>query len=191
LPAYAEMSGEFVICRSSLRAWLFFAKRALRVEVADAAALAPGSRVEHRVDQSGLAAVHRRVHRALELIRARHVGADAAESVYHLVVARALDEDGRRGVGAAGRVHVGTAIDAVVVEDDNADRQLVPADGLDLHAGKPEGAVAFDREHRLAGLDRRGDRISHADTHDAPSANIDALARLVHIDDAAREIERV
>jgi hypothetical protein len=38
---------------------------------------------------------------------------------------------------------------------------------------------------------RGGDRIAHADTHDAPGADVDALARLIHVDDAAREIERV
>src|SRR5215467_4423171 len=40
---------------------LFLAKHALRVEVADAAALAAGRRVDHRVDESGLARIHRLV----------------------------------------------------------------------------------------------------------------------------------
>ncbi len=56
---------------------------------------------------------------------------------------------------------------------------------------KPKARVAFDREHRLAGLDRGRDGIAHADAHDAPGADIDALARLIHVDDAAREVERV
>src|SRR3984893_7585231 len=41
---------------------LFLAKHALRVEVADAAALAAGCRIDHRVDQGRLAAVHGLVH---------------------------------------------------------------------------------------------------------------------------------
>ena len=127
---------------------------------------------------------------ALELVRRRRIDADAAERLHHLVVARALDEHGRRRV-RADLVDVGAAIDAVVVEDDDADRQLVPADRLDLHAGEAERAVAFDRQHRLAGLDGRADAIAHADAHDAPGADVDALARLIHVDDAAREIERV
>src|SRR5258708_3421744 len=44
---------------------------------------------------------------------------------------------------------------------------------------------------RVAGLDRSGDRKAHADAHDAPGADVQALARLVHVDDAAREIERI
>ncbi len=76
--------------------------------------------------------------------------ADAAERLHHLVVARALHEDRRRRIGAR-RIDVGAAIDAVIVEDDDADRQVVPADRLDLHAGEAESAVALDREHRVAG----------------------------------------
>src|SRR6185437_16454345 len=83
------------------------------------------------------------------------------------------------------------AIDAIVIEHHNADRQLVPTDRLHLHAGKAERAVALDREHRLAGLDRRGDCEAHADTHYTPGADIEALARLVHVNDAARLVERV
>ena len=181
--------------RRRASAWLsesldFLLQHALRIEVADAAALAAGGRVDHRVDQRRLAGIHRLVDGALQLVGRGRVDADAAEGLHHLVVARALDEHGRRRIRAS-RIDVGAAIDAVVVEDDDADRQLVAADGLDLHAGEAEGAVAFDREHRLAGLDRGGDRIAHADAHDAPGADVEALARLVHVDDAAREIERV
>src|SRR5205085_11511446 len=81
--------------------------------------------------------------------------------------------------------------DAVVVHHHHADRQVVAADGFDFHAGEPEGAVALHRDHRLPGGDRRGDAIAHADAHDAPRADVDALSRLVHVDDAAREVERV
>src|SRR5213075_2089719 len=86
---------------------------------------------------------------------------------------------------------VSAAIDAVIIEDHDADRELVAADRLDLHAGEAERRVAFDGEHRLAGLNRRSDCITHTDAHDAPSADVDALARLIDVDDAAREIERV
>ena len=48
----------------------FFLQRALRIEVADAAALAAGGRIDHRVDQRRLAGIHRRVDGALELVRA-------------------------------------------------------------------------------------------------------------------------
>src|SRR4029079_6073278 len=74
---------------------------------------------------------------------------------------------------------------------DDRDRQLVTADRFDLHAGGAEGAIAFDREHGLAGFDRGRDRIALADTHDAPGADVETLPRLVHIDDAAGKIERV
>src|SRR5712671_4421134 len=52
---------------------LFLAKHALRVEVADAAALRAGCRVDHRVDQCRLAGIHGLVHGAFELVRRRRV----------------------------------------------------------------------------------------------------------------------
>src|SRR5580704_14066545 len=129
---------------------LFLAKHALRIEIADAAALAAGGRVDHRVDEGRLAGVHRRVHGALELVRRRRVDADAAESFHHLVVARTLDEDGGGDVRSSGGIDVGSAVDAVIVEDDNAHRKVIPADRFHFHAGKAEGAVALHGEHGLA-----------------------------------------
>src|SRR6185312_16582223 len=160
---------------------------ALRVQIADAARLAAGGRIEHRVDQRWLAGIHRLADRAAQLVRRGGVDADAAESLDHLVVARALDEHGGRRI-VARIVDVGAAIDAVIVEDDDADRQLIAADRLDLHAGEAEGRVAFHAQHRLAGLDRGGDGVAHADAHDAPGADVDALARLVDVDDAPGEV---
>src|SRR6201999_4361436 len=116
--------------------------------------------------------------------------ADAADGFDLLVVARALHEY-RGGRIRTRRVDVGAAIDAVIVEDDDADRKVVAADRLYLHAGETKRAVAFDREHRLAGLDRCGDRIAHADAHHAPGADVEALAWLMHVDDTAGEVERV
>src|ERR1700686_1329178 len=43
------------------KTFLFLAKHALRVEVADTAALAARSRVDHRVDEGGFGRVHGRV----------------------------------------------------------------------------------------------------------------------------------
>src|SRR5205085_5080863 len=88
-------------------------------------------------------------------------------------------------------VDVGAAIDAVIVQDDDADRELVAADRLDLHAAEAEGAITLDREHLVAGLDGGRDGGTHADAHYAPGADIEALARLVHVDDTAGEIERI
>src|SRR5207253_3825759 len=186
-----EGEGLQVFPRFHLPAPLFLTNLALRVEIADAAAFAAGRRVDYRVDECRLAGVHGLVHGALEFVRRRRIDANAAECLHHLVIARAFDEYGWRNVRTARRIDVGSAIDAVVVEDDDADRQVVPADRLHFHAGKAEGAVAFDREYRFAGLDRGRDGEAHADAHDPPGADVQALARLVHVDDAAREIERV
>src|SRR5579883_557674 len=169
---------------------LLFLQLGLRVEIADAAALAAGGRIDHCVDQRGLAGIHGGVDGAFQLVGRRGVDAGAAERLHHLVVARALHEH-RGGRVVAGLVGVGAAIDAVVVEHDDADREVVPADRLDLHAGEAERAVALDREHRMAGLDRGGDRLAHADAHHAPGADVQALARLVHVDHAARQVERI
>src|SRR6202040_3922768 len=156
---------------------LFRSYHALRVEIADAAALGAGRRIDHRVDQGRLAGIHRLVDRAGKLVGGRP--ADAAERLDHLLVTRVLDEGGRRRVRAAGGIDAHAAVDAVVVEDDGADRQAVATDRLDLHPGEAERAVAFHGEHRLAGLDRGADREAHADAHDAPGADVEALARLI------------
>src|SRR3954454_3444500 len=74
---------QFLCC--SLR-WLL-ADRALRVEVADAAALAARCRIDHRVDEGGLAGIHGVVDGTLQLVWRRHIDADAAERLHHLVVA--------------------------------------------------------------------------------------------------------
>src|SRR5436309_3358240 len=87
---------------------LFLFQFALRIEVADPAALAAGRRVQHRIDQGWLARVHGSVDGAPEFIRGRRIDADAAERLHHLVVARALDEHGGGGVGADA-VDVGAA----------------------------------------------------------------------------------
>src|SRR5881392_839056 len=133
-------------CRSPI----FFANYALRVEVTDPAAFGTRRGVDHRVDERRLARVHGLIDRTLQLVGARRIDADAAERFHHFVVARVLDENGWRNVDAPGRIDVGAAINAVVVEDNDADRQVVTADRLDLHAGEAKGAVAFNGEHRFA-----------------------------------------
>src|SRR5260370_1189528 len=54
-----------------------------------------------------------------------------------------------------------------------------------------ERGVAFNRKHWFAGLYRGANGEAHADAHDAPGADVEPFARLIHVDDAAREIERV
>src|SRR5258708_40033585 len=120
---------------------LLLAQLALRIEVADAAALAAGRRIDHRVDQGGLARIHRGIHRALELVGRRGVDARAAESLHHLVVARAFHENRRRGIRTAAGVLVGASIDAVVVEDTDADRQGAAAVRLRPPAPTARGAA--------------------------------------------------
>src|ERR1700691_3083098 len=62
----------------SLRS-LFLANHALRVELADIAALAAGGRIDHRVDERRPAGVHGLVHGTAELVGRRHADANAAE----------------------------------------------------------------------------------------------------------------
>src|ERR1044072_6093654 len=164
--------------RASASAASLLLQLALRVEIADAAALAAGGRIERRIDQRGLSAVHRGVDGAFEFVWARRIDADAAEGLHHLVVARALHKHGRRRV-IAHRVDVGAAVDAVIVEDDDADRQLVAADRLDIHAGKAECRVALDAEHRLAGLDGGGDGVDWKSTRLTSVTLIFSVCRLL------------
>src|SRR5487761_2150076 len=178
-------SSAFILRSSLLR------QGAFRVEIADVATLAARRRIDRRVDQRGLAGVHGRVDGALQLVRRGRIDANPAEPLDHPVVAGTLDERGGGGVGAAARIDTIAAIDAVVVEHHDADRQVVAADRLHLHAGEAKRAVALDGEDRLAGLDRSGDGEPHADAHHAPGADIQALARLIHVDHAAGLVERV
>src|ERR1700722_8385480 len=83
-----------------LCSWLL-RERAFWVEIADVAALAARRRVDHRVDQRGLAGVHRRIDGALQFVRRGRIDTNPAEPFDHLVVTGALDERGRGRVGAA------------------------------------------------------------------------------------------
>src|SRR5438876_6028157 len=102
---------------------LVLAKSALRVEVADTAALAARSRVDHRVDQGGFARIDGRFDGPLQLVGCFRLNADATKRFDDLVIARAFDEDGRRRIRSASRIEVGSAVDATIVEDDDANRQ--------------------------------------------------------------------
>src|SRR5262249_32190515 len=126
-------------CGADAAAGLLLAQHTLRIEVADAAALASGCGVDDCVDQCRLAGIQGRVDGALEFIGCRNVNAHATEGFHHLVVTRALDEHRRRRVRATCSVHVGSAIDAIVVEDDDADGQAVAADRFHFHAGETKG----------------------------------------------------
>src|SRR5204862_4519388 len=64
-------AGFFLAISLSSKLGLFLAKHALRIEVADASALAAGRRVDHRIDEGGLAAIHGLVHGALQLVGCR------------------------------------------------------------------------------------------------------------------------
>src|ERR1700677_3280488 len=158
---------------------------ALGIEIADIAALAARRRVDHRVDERWFSGVHGRVDGALQVVRRGDIDANSAKPLDHPVVAGSRNEHGRRRIGTAAQVHAIAAIDAVVVEHDDADRQVVAADSLHLHTGEAERAVALDGEHRFSGLHSRGDRIAHADAHYAPGADIQALPWLIHVDHAA------
>src|SRR5712664_68978 len=137
IPLSASMFDLFLFC-------------ALRVQARDATAFGPGGFIDHGIDERGLARADGFLHCLAQLGRRRGVHAHATEGLHQLVIACALDEHGGCHIGAAGRIDVRTAVDAVVVEDDHADRQVVAAEGLDFHAGEAEGAVALDRDHRLA-----------------------------------------
>src|SRR5271166_733616 len=82
-------------------------------------------------------------------------------------------------------------INPAIVEHHDHDRQLVPANRLDLHSAEAEGAVAFDGDDRLAAHSRRGNGVSHADAHHAPRPDVKTLARLKHVDDVSSEVESI
>src|SRR5690349_19214251 len=97
--------------RTSLSASMLTSKNLLllraRIQARDATALGARGLVDHGVDERGPARADGFLHRPAQLGRGRGVRAHAAEGLHQLVVARALDEHGRRHVRAAGRVDVG------------------------------------------------------------------------------------
>src|ERR1700694_3742401 len=135
---------------ASISALPLFLFPALRIQARDATAFGAGGFIDHGIDERGLARADGFFHCLAQLGRGRGVHAHATEGLHQLVIACALDEHGGCHIGAAGRIDVRAAVNAVVVEDDHADRQVVAADGLDFHAGEAEGAVALDRDHLLA-----------------------------------------
>src|SRR5262245_47721067 len=78
------------LAHPTVRTPLFLPQRALRVEVADAARLATGAGIDHRIDECGLTRIHRRVDGPPELVGACYIDAGAAERLHHLVVTGAL-----------------------------------------------------------------------------------------------------
>src|ERR1019366_8364446 len=111
-----------------------------------------------------------------EALRIGHMIARAAESLDEFVIARSPHENSWRWIGAPATVEVVAPVDAAVVEDDSDDRERIAANGLDLHAAEPEGAIAFDGDHGLSARHCCADGITHTDTHHTPGAGVETFA---------------
>src|SRR5208283_1149365 len=108
------------------------------------AALRPRIRIDCAIDQGRFPRSQGIGESLREPLRIEGVVTDAAKSFNQLFVLRLLHQDGRSGVGATSAVNVVAAIDSTVVEDDGDDRQVIAANGFDLHSAEAKGAVAFD-----------------------------------------------
>src|SRR5260370_17355606 len=75
-----------------LKVCLLLLQNALRVEVADAAALGARRGIDHRVDQRRLAGIHRFVHAPLEFVRPGPLDPSAAHAFHHPSVPPPLDK---------------------------------------------------------------------------------------------------
>src|SRR3989441_7122474 len=164
---------------------------ALRVEIADVAALRPRCRIDRAIDQGRFPRSQRIGESLREPLRIDGIVADAAKGFDQLFVARLLHQDGRAGVGATAAVDIVAAIDSAVVEDNGDDREAIAANGFDLHSVEAEGAVTFDGHDRIAADDRRADCVAHADAHHPPGPAIKAFARHAHVDNVAGDVQRV
>src|ERR1700733_1880416 len=154
-------------------------------------ALGPGSRINDAVDNCRLSRCESIGESLGKALRIGYVMACAAESLDEFVIARGLHEDHRCRIYSSATVHVIAAVDTAVVEDDDDNRKRIAANGLDLHAAETECAIALDGNDRFAARHGRADGIAHTDTHHAPGSTVEALARLVHVDNVAANIERV
>src|SRR5690606_3771615 len=113
--------------RAFISSSLFLFQHALRIEVANTAAFAACRRVDDCVDERRLARIQSRIYRTLQLIGRCCVDSNAAEGLHHFVVAGVFYENSDSRIGTAGRIDLNPAINAVVVEDDDADGEIVPA----------------------------------------------------------------
>src|SRR5258707_11419304 len=91
---------------------------ALRVEIADVAALRSRFRVDRTINQGGFPRGQGIGESLRQPLRIEGVVTEAAKGFDQLFVARLLHQDGRRGVGATAAVDIVAAIDSAVVEDD-------------------------------------------------------------------------
>src|SRR5258708_28705862 len=64
------------------------------------------------------------------------------------------------------------------------------ANGLNPHAAKTEGTIAFNGDDRFTCGHSSADGIPHTDAHHAPRSRVESLPRFVHIDHVASKIER-
>src|SRR2546426_10331393 len=119
---------------SSLLLW----NTALRVEIADMAALRPRGRIDRAIDQGRFPRSERLGERLREPLRFGGIVTDTAEGFAPLFVPGFFHQGRGHGVGATTAVDSVAAIDSAVVEEDVADRQRLAADGVDPHAAEAE-----------------------------------------------------
>src|SRR5438132_8105166 len=169
-------------CRSLRRC-----EDALGVEVFDVPALRARGRIDDTVDQGGPPGGECSVQRFREAGSVFGKITNPSKRFDHLVVASVRNEASRRRLSA----RLIAAVNPVVVDNQGHDWEPVSADRLELHSAESEGAVTYDGHDPSTGHSGRGDGISHADAHHTPCTAIEALARLIHVDDVASEIESI
>ena len=119
------------------------------------------------------------------------VQSHTAKGLHHEVIACAFDKDRGRNIGASALIDIHAAINAVIIEDHHANRQVVATNGLDLHATEAKGTVALNGEHGFLGGDGRGNGKAHTDSHDAPRSHIQAFSGLIHVDNTSGKVQCV
>ena len=85
-------------------------------------------------------------------------------------------QNGRTRVFAAAAIDIVTAINSAIVEDHDDDRQMVAANGFELHSAKAESAIYLNGHNRVTADDSRDDGIAHPDAHHAPRPAVQTLA---------------
>src|SRR5258708_1636850 len=143
------MSGSLDAGRRSVAAPVAFRllQCAPGVEALYVPALRAGPRVDGTVDQCGPPGSEGRFQSLREAGGIFDVVADSPERFDQLVVPSVLNEASRRRGNGSRSVPV---VNAIVVEDQDHDRQAVAADRLDLHSAESKRDIAFDRDGRIS-----------------------------------------
>src|SRR6266567_4534325 len=148
----------------------------------------PGLRINSHVNQRRRTAGKRLLQRRAELFWRFDVVPLATERFDHFVIT-GIGDKGARGQRRVLGERRGATANTVVIEHDPGNGQLVAHCHFHLHAVKAKRGVPFQSNDALARVgDFRGNGNPRSDTHGAPGASIETMARFIVVQDLPTDV---